>query len=211
MDSTIYQPRVMNFVYKSIEFYLKFMIKCFRYLMDASLLFNGAVQKRNMQVNDISRWSLSVKTGEAVICRHVHGRYKKPSARMCIPKPVFFCKILTTAFWSTHKHTPRQGDFLYLLEMRFLHVEVLECNLYDFVATCDEGVEQTVDVVLVRVWVVRAAKWSVLFAICGREQQTFATWKSQPTVTPSLRNNWRTAKSISTLRHYFAGNGGNIT
>ena len=72
-------------------------------------------------------------------------------------------------------HKPRQRDSLYLLEMRFLHVEVLECNLYDLVATRDEGIEKTVDVVLVRVWVVRAVKRSVLFAICGREQQTLAT------------------------------------
>jgi hypothetical protein len=58
----------------------------------------------------------------------------------------------------TNTHNTRHHDFLYLLEMRFLHVEVLECNLYDLVATRDEGIEKTVDVVLVRVWVVRAVK-----------------------------------------------------
>ena len=58
----------------------------------------------------------------------------------------------------TNTHKTKQRDSLYLLEMRFLHVEVLECNLYDLVATRDEGIEKTVDVVLVRVWVVRAAK-----------------------------------------------------
>ena len=169
--------------------------------------YKSVICRLMISAGDHSRWK-QARQSYADTC--MEGT--KNQVQECVyPNLFFFCKILTTAFWSTHKHTPRQGDFLYLLEMRFLHVEVLECNLYDFVATCDEGVEQTVDVVLVRVWVVRAAKWSVLFAICGREQQTFATWKSQPTVTPSLRNNWRTAKSISTLRHYFAGNGGNIT
>jgi hypothetical protein len=42
--------------------------------------------------------------------------------------------------------------------MRFLHVEVVECNLYDLIATRDEGIEKTVDVVVVGVWVVRTAK-----------------------------------------------------
>jgi hypothetical protein len=36
---------------------------------------------------------------------------------------------------------------------------------------------------LVRVRVVRAAKRAVLLAVRGREHQTFATWKSHPTVT----------------------------
>jgi hypothetical protein len=77
------------------------------------------------------------------------------------------CKNVCTGTWSvqniknillTNTHKTRQHDSLYLLEMRFLHVEVLECNLYDLVATRDEGIEKTVDVVLVRVRVVRAVK-----------------------------------------------------
>ena len=46
MDSTIYQPQVMNFVNKSVIFYSKFMIQCNCCLMDESLLFDGAVKKR---------------------------------------------------------------------------------------------------------------------------------------------------------------------
>lgn len=59
--------------------------------------------------------------------------------------------------------------------MRFLHVEVLECDLNDLVSASDERVEQAADVVLVRVRVVRTAECSVLLAVRGREHQTLAT------------------------------------
>lgn len=65
--------------------------------------------------------------------------------------------------------------------MRFLHVEVLECDLDDLVSTGDESVEQAVDVVLVRARVVRAAKRAVLLAVGGREQQALATCKQDAT------------------------------
>jgi hypothetical protein len=46
MGYTIYQPQVMNLVNKSLKLYSKIMIKYFRFLMDESLFFNGAVKKR---------------------------------------------------------------------------------------------------------------------------------------------------------------------
>jgi hypothetical protein len=59
--------------------------------------------------------------------------------------------------------------------MRFLHVEVLERYLDDLVTTCDERIEEAVDVVLVWMWIVRAAERAVILAVRGREQQTLAT------------------------------------
>jgi hypothetical protein len=88
---------------------------------------------------------------------------------------VFVWHLLSSKHELVSSPINRDHVYLYSLEMRFLHVEVLERDLDDLVAARDECVEEAVDVVVVGVRVVRAAESAVLLAVGGREQQTLAT------------------------------------